>query len=286
MSRFQCLDPPPPRRPRVDVPAGAWDCHFHVFDAAAGTPLASEARYDPPQTPLAAALALHDGLGIARGTIVQASVYGTDNRVLKAALAEARGRYRGVAVVAADAADRELDELQALGVRGVRICLPFPGGPGLEAAPLLAPKLKARGWHLQLLLDAADPATPWPMLERLGVPLVIDHFGFVAAAAGPRQPAFRDLVARCRDGLAWVKLSGPMRISKRPAPAYDDVRALALALAEAVPDRLVFGTDWPHVSLPAPLANAGDLVDLLAEWLPDPGLRRRVLADNPARLYA
>jgi 2-pyrone-4,6-dicarboxylate lactonase len=280
---FRCLAPAPPGRPRRALPPDAWDCHFHVVDPRRPFALAPARDYEPPVATLADALALHDALGVARGVIVQISVYGTDNALLVEALHEARGRYRGVCVVDSEADDRTLDRLHEAGVRGARLNVLFGGGVGLEHAAALAPRLQARGWHLQLLVDVSAPHFPWPALDALGLPLVVDHFGFVDAAKGPDQPAFRALVDRVRAGAVWVKLSAPMRISR--APRYADVAPLARALAAANPARLLWGTDWPHVKLDA-MPDAAALADTLADWGLDAESRRRILVENPAALYA
>lgn len=282
-ARFRCLPPSPPGRPRLTLPAGAWDCHFHVVDPRRPFPLSPARDYEPPVATLAEAMAVHDSLGVARGVMVQISVYGTDNALLCEALTAARGRYRGVCVVDSAVDERTLDRLHAVGVRGARLNVLFGGGVGLEHAAALAPRLKARGWHMQLLVNVAAPGFPWPALNALGLPLVVDHFGFVDAARGPDQPAFRALVDRVRDGAVWVKLSAPMRISA--APGWADVAPLARALVAANPGRLLWGTDWPHVKL-GTMPDDAALADTLADWGLDAATRRRVLVDNPPALYA
>jgi predicted TIM-barrel fold metal-dependent hydrolase len=274
----------PPKAPRTELPAGAWDCHFHVFG---GRGALSPARvYDPPPVGLAEIVRLHDRLGFARGVIVQGSVYGTDNGAMLAALRAANGRYRGIAVIDAATPERTLDELAAAGVRGVRVNVLYGGGVGFAVGRAIEARVKARGWHIQLLIDIAQPAVDWEWLDRASVPLVFDHFGHFDARLGPGSRGFQKMLALVRDGRAWVKITGPTRISALPAPEHADVRPLAEALVEAAPERLVWGSDWPHVALWGRMPDDGDLVDDLARWGLDEGTRRRVLVDNPARLYA
>jgi 2-pyrone-4,6-dicarboxylate lactonase len=273
---------PDPRRPTVAIPAGAWDTHFHVIDGATG--LVPERSYTPPDAPLERLRALHRTLGIARGVFVQVSVHGTDNRAMLAALGATPG-YRGVAVVDEAVTDAELEAMHAAGVRGIRVNLLFGGGVGFAVGAALAPRIAPLGWHVQLLIDVASPAVPWDELERWPVPLVVDHMGHTAVARGPAEPGIQHLLGLVRDGRVWVKLSGAERISARRAPPYDDVVAHARALIEAGPDRCVWGSDWPHVMLPGAMPNDGELLDQLAVWAPEEVQRRKILVDNPARLY-
>jgi len=279
----------PPKTPRTAVPTGAWDCHFHVFTGPDGqvdeAALSSARVYDPPAVGLAEIERLHDRLGFARGVIVQGSVYGTDNAAMTAALRAARGRYRGIAVIGADASERELDALAEAGVSGVRVNVLYGGGVDFGVGRAIEARVKARGGHIQLLIDIAQPNVPWDWLERASVPLVFDHFGHFAARLGPQAPGFQRMLRLARDGRAWVKITGPTRISAEPAPDHADVRPLAEALVEAAPERLVWGSDWPHVALWGRMPDDGDLVDDLARWGLDETMRRRVLVENPHRLY-
>jgi predicted TIM-barrel fold metal-dependent hydrolase len=279
----------PPKAPRTAVPAGAWDCHFHVFTGADGridrAALSPARVYDPPAVGLAEIERLHDRLGFARGVIVQGSVYGTGNAAMRAALGAAKGRYRGIAVIDADTPERELDALAAAGVAGVRVNVLYGGGVGFAVGRAIEARVKARGWHIQLLIDIAKPEVDWDWLERASVPLVFDHFGHFDARLGPQSEGFRRMQRLAAEGRAWVKITGPTRISAEPAPAHADVRPLAEALVAAAPERLVWGSDWPHVALWGRMPDDGDLVDDLARWGLDDAMRRRVLVENPRRLY-
>jgi 2-pyrone-4,6-dicarboxylate lactonase len=275
----------PPKTPRSPVPAGAWDCHFHVFAPIDRAALSPARVYDPPDCGLAEIERLHDRLGFARGVIVQGSVYGTDNGVTLAALRAAKGRYRGIAVIDADVSDRALDDFAEAGVVGVRVNVLYGGGVGFAIGRAVEARVKARGWHIQLLIDIAQPDVPWEWLARASVPLVFDHFGHFDARLGAQSPGFQRMLRLARDGLAWVKITGPTRISAAPASEHADVRPLAEALVAAAPDRLVWGSDWPHVALWGRMPDDGDLVDDLDRWGLNEPMRRRVLVENPRRLY-
>jgi predicted TIM-barrel fold metal-dependent hydrolase len=278
----RCRGPDPdPRAPRFRVPKGATDCHAHVIG---GPPFVADRSYTPPEATLDAYFAMHDALGIARGVLVQISVYGTDNRVMVAALKRAPNRLREICVVAPEVSERELESLDAVGVRGVRLNVLFGGGIGLDAMETLAARIQGLGWHIQLLLDATNLHELAPRLERLPVPFAIDHFGIFPTGLGVNHRGFQTLVGLVRNADCWVKISGANRTSPGPIP-YRDTIPFARALVEAAPGRLVWGTDWPHVAEKKLMPNDGDLLDLLAEWVPDEGMRRRILVENPERLY-
>ncbi len=276
----------PPKTPRHPVPAGAWDCHFHALGPVDRAALAPARAYDPPDCGVAEIQRLHDRLGFARGVIVQGSVYGTDNGVTLAGLRAAKGRYRGIAVIDADTPERALDDMAEAGVAGVRVNVLYGGGVGFATGKAVEARVKARRWHIQLLIDIARPEVPWDWLERASVPLVFDHFGHFDARLGPGAPGFQRMLRLVRDGRAWVKITGPTRISAAPAPEHADVRPLAEALVAAAPGRLVWGSDWPHVALWGRMPDDGDLVDDLARWGLDEAMRRQVLVENPLRLYS
>ncbi len=283
--------PPPdfaPRAPSLKLPPLACDCHAHVFGPAARYPFAAERRYTPPDCLYADFRRMLGALGVERAVIVQPSVYGTDNAATLAALRADPQRLRGVAVVPPDADCAVLEPLHAAGVRGVRINI-ADSGNARGALPLaelraLAQRIRALRWHMEFLLHADE----YPDLDRqlagFPVPVVFGHIGYLTQGKGPDDPGFRALLALVRAGRAWVKLSGPYRLSSGALP-YADVTPFAHALLEANPGRVVWGTDWPHVMLRGRMPNDGELADLLSDWIPDEALRRRVLAENPAELY-
>jgi predicted TIM-barrel fold metal-dependent hydrolase len=224
-------------------------------------------------------------IGCERAVLVQPSVYGTDNSALLDALRSGVFPLRGVAVVAQDASDRQLEDIHRAGVRGIRINLASATrGLALEQAPRLAERVKALGWHLQFFLDFKALPDAEHYLAKLPVDIVIDHFGRVRAADGLAAPPFMALLRLLRRENVWAKIMGPYFLSDR-APRFPDVTAFARAVVAVAPERVVWGTDWPHPAARDLMPNDGTLADLLLEWIPDAGLRNKVLVDNPARLY-
>jgi len=280
-----CQGPDPhPRAPHFRVPRGACDCHAHVIGSPERYPFTSERSYTPPPAPEETYFAMHRALGIERGVLVQISVHGTDNRLLVDTLRRHPERLRGIAVVDPDVADAELDVLEAAGVRGVRCNELFGGGIGLEAMETLAGRIARRGWHLQLLIDGRRLPSISARLARLPVPFVVDHMGYIPTRGGLGDPGFQELCKLLKEADCWVKISGANRISSELIP-YRDTIPFAQALVAARPERVVWGSDWPHVAIKGPMVNDGVLLDLLAEWLPDEPTRTRILVDNPAALY-
>ena len=286
-----CPPPLPPSRPLIAPPPLACDCHAHVFGPADRFPYAADRSYTPPDAPLAKYLRMLDTLGFARGALVQGSAHGHDNAAMLDALEREPKRLRGVAVAGADVPAAELRRWHALGVRGLRFNhffrdgqLHYRGGVPLVVARTHAPVMKELGWHLQLWIDVKDLPATIPILKEIGLPVVIDHMGRTDAAAGITAPGFHSLLRLTAEGGCWVKLSGAHRVG-RWSPDYPDARALHEALVAANPDQLVWGSDWPHPRMEGEMPNAGHLLDLFNEWTPDDAIRRRILADNPARLY-
>lgn len=279
---------PKTRKPKLNMPAGATDCHAHVFGPQSRFPYLASASYIAPDASPQDYARMLKTIGCDRAVLVQPSVYGTDNRAMVAALRADVFAFRGVAVVEENVTDRELEDLHAAGVRGVRINL-ASDTPGLtlEQAPKLARRLKAMGWHLQFFMDLTKLPNAEEKLGSLDIDIVIDHFGRVRADDGVQSPAFQALLRLVERDNVWAKLIGPYFLSKG-APHYANVTPLARALVAAAPDRTVWGTDWPHPAvgrLDVPMPNDGDLADMLLEWIPDEAQRKRTLVDNPARLY-
>jgi predicted TIM-barrel fold metal-dependent hydrolase len=280
-----CRPPDPaPRPPRFQAPAGATDCHLHIFGPPARYPYVPERKYTPPDATPAAYRHLADTLGITRVVVVQASVYGFDNTRLLDALPEIGLAARAVVVVPAAVTDAELDRMHEAGVRGVRIIATHGGGPLLDDLETLAARIAARGWHVQFMLSPEQLLALEPRLAALPCPFVIDHFAGIPAASGITQPAFQALLRLMRTAHGWAKLSAAYHGSSEPPP-YADLAPFAAALIATAPDRLVWGSDWPHVYFDGEMPNTTMLFDRLADWMPDPALRNRVLSDNPARLY-
>jgi predicted TIM-barrel fold metal-dependent hydrolase len=291
----------PATRVGFAVPDGACDCHVHVFGDPQRYPFVSGRVYTPETASIAELRACLDALHMDRVVIVQASVYGTDNRCTVDTVRELGRRARGVAVVDANTSDAALDDMAAAGVRGVRLNLMTAGvndpSVALQAFTTAAERASKRTWHIQLntslkLIDAIRP-----QLQASPVPVVFDHFGGAAASAGVQQPGFDALVALVKSGTAYVKISGAADSVSRRAPDFSDVSPLANALVGANPQRILWGSNWPHpdsARVPgrkntdiAPLMQTDDgrVLNLLAEWVPDAAVRRGILVENPARLY-
>lgn len=276
-----------PVKPSYRMPAGACDAHCHVFGPADKFPYAPSSTYRPKDAGFQVLRALHDFLGIERAVIVQASCHGTDNRAMLNAIARSNGSYRGVGMVGGDVTDAELEALHQGGVRGIRynFVAHLGGAPDLDILRRTIPRVKELDWHVVLHLDAQDIPTYMPLLDALPVPFIIDHMGRAKVADGIDQKPFQELLALMRNNeRAWVKISGAERISKAGAP-FTDAVPFAAALIQAAPDRVLWGTDFPHPNITGDMPNDGELVNLFAQFTQDEAIRRQILVDNPARLY-
>ncbi len=275
---------PNPVKPRYVPPPGACDAHCHVFGPGERFPYAPNRSYTPPDAPKERLAALHQHLGLSRAVLVQASCHGTDNSAMLDALASSAGAWRGVAMVGRDVTDHELQRLHEGGVRGARFnfVAHLGGAPDLAVVEAIAARVAALGWHLQLHLDADDILIYRGFLDRLRVPFIIDHMGRVEARRGVGQEPFRLLLELMRNELAWVKISGPERISA--GKPFDDAIPFMRALIEAAPARVLWGTDFPHPNVRV-MPNDGELVDLFAACCEDDAVRAQLLIENPSRLY-
>jgi predicted TIM-barrel fold metal-dependent hydrolase len=276
---------PNPFKPKYTPPPGACDAHCHIFGPAAKFPYAGERRYTPPDSPREKLRALHDHLGISRAVLVQASCHGADNRAMLDAIAWSKGAWRGVAMVGEDVTERELEALHHGGARGVRFNFVrhLGGAPDAQAFERVLAMIAPLGWHVVLHFDAEDIESHADLFRRMRVPFVIDHMGRIDAGHGLDQRPFAMLLELMKNPRAWVKVSGPERVSSAGKP-FHDARPFAEALVRAAPDRVLWGTDFPHPNVKV-MPNDGELVDLFAQIVPDEGLRKRILVDNPARLY-
>jgi predicted TIM-barrel fold metal-dependent hydrolase len=276
---------PKPVKPKYAPPPLACDAHCHIFGPGDRFPYAAERRYTPPDSPKEKLRALHRHLGLARAVLVQASCHGGDNRAMLDAIAWSGGAWKGVAMVGDDITERELRGLHEGGVRGVRFNFVrhLGGAPESGVFERTLTMIAPLGWHVVLHFDAEDIEVHADLFRRMRVPFVIDHMGRVDAAHGLEQRPFAMLLDLMKNPLAWVKVSGPERISAAGKP-FHDAMPFAAALAEAAPDRVLWGTDFPHPNVKI-MPNDGELLDLFAQTIPDAGLRQRILVDNPARLY-
>lgn len=272
-----------PSAPSWRAPALSCDCHFHIFGPYDRFPLDAGRHYDPAEALIPDYLRVAEALGLERFVIVQPSVYGTDNAcTLGAAEMLGLDRARVVAVVDDGAGETELCAMQARGVRGVRFNAVSGNGTPLEQLESLARRVAPFGWHVQVFAEGHQLPDLAPRLAALPVEVVVDHMGGVRAAEGVGAPGFQALLRLLGTGRAWVKLPG-YRISA--GPPFADAAPFARALLDAAPERCVWGTDWPHPSLAKWMPDDGQLLDLLGEWAPGEAERRRVLVENPARLY-
>ncbi len=271
------------RKPRFKLPPGATDAHCHVFGPAAKFPYAPARRYTPEDAPKEMLHALHDHLGVERSVIVQASCHDTDNAAMLDCIASDPKRYRGVAIVDDSFADKDYDALHAGGVRGVRFNFVkhLGGAPDMGVFNRVIDRIKGRGWHVVLHLDAPNIIPLSDMIRKLPLPFIVDHMGRVPAKDGVDQPPLRALIELSRLESAWIKVCGAERISM---PPYDQAVPIAHALVQAAPERVLWGTDFPHPNATHE-ADEADLVDLVPQYAQDALAQKRLLVDNPAKLY-
>ena len=278
-----------PRSPKLRLPPRSCDTHAHIMGPKAKYAYSPARIYTPPDCLLADYLHMLDMLGVERAVLVQPSVYGTDNTVMLEAMKTAGNRLRGVAVVDEDISDDELKALDAAGVRGVRVNIVDvkdrkPGTLPIDSLRELAQRIAPLGWHLELLMHADE----FPDLDKtfadFPVDIVLGHLGYLTQGAPLDHPGFQALLRLMKAGRAWVKLTGPYRITSERLP-YSPTVPFAHALLEANRERVLWGTDWPHVMLKGLMPNDGELADVLAQWIPDMPTRQQVLARNPEKLY-
>ena len=267
-------------------PPSATDAHCHIFGPAARFPFAPDRAYTPPDAGIDHFEALRRRLGLTRAVFVQASCHGTDNAAMVDALVRGEGRYAGVAMIDESFTDAAIADLHAVGVRGTRFnfVAHLGGAPELDTFWRIVDRVARRGWHIVLHFDAADVPRYADLLEQMPCPYLIDHMGRVPVTDGLAQEPFQALLELLRDERTWVKVSGAERLTATGEPPYDDVVPFARALIEVAPDRILWGTDWPHPNVRV-MPDDGDLVDLLAAFAPDRAVRDRILVANPERLY-
>jgi 2-pyrone-4,6-dicarboxylate lactonase len=291
MSRIRDCIPPDrnPRRPRVKLPPGSVDTHVHVFESRYR--LSPARGYTPPDSTLADLRHLHTTLGIDRVVFTQPSVYGTDNSAIldgmRALNDEKPNRARCVVAVDMQITEQEIADLDRAGARGVRLNTDNKGGMpvALDDIPELAARIRPFGWHLEFLFPGKDILELMPVFRALEVPMSIAHFAYQSATTGVRAPGFQALIALARRGNTWIKISGANRVSATDLPPYDDVKPMADALIEAAPQRIMWGTDWPHPNKYEVNPNDGDLVDAFGDWVSDAAMRQRIMVETPAAFY-
>jgi len=282
-----CPPPDPnPTQPRHALPPLACDSHFHIFGPASKYPYASSRTFTPHDAPKDRLFGLHKLLGFERGVFVQASCHGPDHAPVLEALKEAQGRYRGVALLTPETPKEEVARLDAAGFCGVRFhFVPHLGNPPSYDTMRAVMRLVAPfDWHVAVHLRGVDLVEHLDFIRAIDAKVVIDHIARLDVREGTTGKAYLALRRLLDGGRAWVKLSGTDRVSREPPPFRDAV-ALARDIAEHAPERIVWGTDWPHHNVDKYMPNDGQLVDAIAEIAPNATTRRRMLVDNPAELF-
>jgi len=281
-----------PKKPRIMPPPGAWDTHAHIFGPSDKFPYTPGRGYTPPDAPVEKFIALNDRLGCARGLIVQGNAHGYDNRVLLDALARYPQRLRGVAITDTRIPPATLRDWHKTGMRGLRFHL-FPQKPtyvrgvGLEVFDVFRKTMAELGWVMQIFCDPGMMQGLVPKLREISreMPVIVDHYMMMPAPRGVGDQNFQALLKLVGDGHVHVKVSAPYRLSTL-FPDYADVRPLHDALVAANPERLMWGTDWPHPQIAAAvMPDDGHLLDLFYAWTPDEAVRRLILVETPERLF-
>jgi D-galactarolactone isomerase len=268
--------------PRLKAPAHACDCHMHIYDSR--FPAAPYATLRPADAPVDAYRLLQRRLGTTRTVVVTPSTYGTDNRCTLDALAQFGDTARGVAVVNTGVTDEELKRLHDRGIRGIRFNLVQAGATTVDMLEPLSRRVNELGWHVQIHMRADEIVATDALLQRLASPIIFDHLGRLPQPAGIDHPAYGVIRRLIDKGRTWVKLSGVYIDSKVGPPDYADTGKVAAAYVKAAPERLVWGSDWPHPTEKEKPDDA-QLFDLIGVWIPDEATRRRILVGNPAAFY-
>jgi 2-pyrone-4,6-dicarboxylate lactonase len=279
---------PNPSKPRFKLPPGAVDAHCHVFGPEAKFPFAPERKYTPCDASKEQLFALRDHLGFDKNVIVQSTCHGNDNRAMLDALVNSSGRARGVASVGRDVTDAELKAMHAAGVRGTRFNFVkrlvdvTPREVLIEIANRIAPL----GWHVVVYFEAQDLPEFWDFFTTLPTTVVVDHMGRPDVSKPVDGPEFELFIKLLREHPnIWSKVSCPERLSKVGPDGYDDVVPFARRIVETFPDRVLWGTDWPHPNMTTHMPDDGKLVDYVPKIATTPELQRKLLVDNPTRLY-
>jgi 2-pyrone-4,6-dicarboxylate lactonase len=280
---------PDPSKPLYTPPAGAVDAHCHVFGPGELFPYAPERKYTPCDAPAAKLFELRDWLGFERNVIVQATCHGADNRALVDAMERSRGRARGVATARAEVSDAELQALHAAGVRGLRFNFVKRLADSVPRDTLtrLAARIAPLGWHTVIYFEAAELPELYDFVTSLPTIVVVDHMGRPDVTKSPDGPEFAAFLRFMERDNIWSKVTCPERLSKSGPPTYDDFVPFGRTVVERFPDRVLWGTDWPHpnLNMVGHMPDDGNLVDMIPRIAPTAELQRKLLVDNPMRLY-
>jgi 2-pyrone-4,6-dicarboxylate lactonase len=288
MDRDWLVFHPAPSKPAFTPPPGAVDAHCHVFGPGDVFPYAPERKYTPGDAPKEKLWQLRDYLGFERNVIVQATCHGADNRALVDALRDSNDRARGVATLKPDVSDAELRALDAAGVRGVRFNFVkrLVDTTPRETLLAIAERIKPLGWHIVIYFEAQELPELYDFFASLPTPVVVDHMGRPDVSQpvdGPQFELFLKLLREHRN--FWSKVSCPERLSRTGPDAYEDVIPFARRVVESFPDRVLWGTDWPHPNMKSHMPDDGKLVDFIPRIARTPELQRKLLVDNPTALY-
>jgi predicted TIM-barrel fold metal-dependent hydrolase len=276
---------PHPNKPKIKAPPGACDTHIHLFGPAAKYPFAPDSPYTARDALPETFMALQDTLGLSTAVIVSPGGYGRNYSLLADVLTKYPERFRGIALLRDDTPSSEIGRLTRLGVRGMRMMSHKRGQHVPNYSKEIAARVHEHGWHIQFYPHGTDIIDYAEKLLALPNQVVLDHFASIPAAGGVDQPAVKAVLKMLDSGKVWLKLSGPMRCTDEPPP-YPSVTPLAHVFVKHAPERMVWGSDWPHVNLDGMvMPNDGDLLDLVAEWVPDSKVRNRILTQNPKALY-
>ncbi len=263
-----------PRRPAFVLPRGACDCHVHVFGPQALYPFSEQRSYTPEDCTFEDLETLHAALGVDRAVIVHGGAHGTDNRVTLAALDRKPDALRGVAVIPSGLPRRQLEDMHRRGMRGCRMSTVVSGGASFAHLPGLADETFDLGWHLVLHFNrASELVEVAPQLRQVRSPFVLDHLARIEPREGVDSPAFATLMRLLDTDRCWIKLASLYRLSAEPYP-HRDMLPMISRVVESRPDRILWGSNWPHPICPVPMPNDGDLVDLIPLWLPDAAAQR------------
>ena len=277
--------PPPDRNlkaPRLQAPEGSCDCHFHIIGPQDIFPMSDERGLDAQDCTLEDLVELHDTMGISRGVIISTMLYGDNSDCIVDALGRYPDRFRAIGSPPLDSSDDEIQALTDAGMVGVRFS--YARSPVIDMEQIA--RLKEFGWHPQFWFEGAGHMLDWKdKMMAIEGNYVIDHMGWQPADKGIDRPGFRAVLDCVDRGNCWVKISGPMRFSAEDRLPYVDAAPFAQALVERAPERIIWGTDWPHPNYWGQMPNDADLLDLLLDWVPDEQTRHRILVDNPAALF-
>ncbi len=277
---------PNPKKPDITLPRGACDSHCHVFGPGDTFPYSPQSSYIPVDAPKEILFQRHRFLGFDRAVIVQASCHGTDNRAMIDALIAGGDDYRGIAIVKPDISHDELAMMDVQGVRGVRFNFVkrLKARQSEENQKQIIEKIAKFSWHTVVYFEPEDLSEIKNFLKQLETPVIIDHMGRVPVEKGVNSPEFEELADLLRDDKFWVKVTCPERLSKQ-GPPYSDVDEVSKELIRLVPDRVLWGTDWPHPNMKSHIPDDGLLVDRLVTICPDIVQQQKMLIDNPNKLY-